>query len=100
VKCSAGYMESYLYDDGSEVLAAVSIAFFGRFARLKNLYVRDDLHGQGIGQRVVRAAFAEVGVRGVIVACGYAHQQSTAHRLYRRCGMTDLDAQTEWTKPV
>jgi len=97
-KCSAGYMIPFLILWEEQPCAAVNVAVYPSFVRLKNIVVHADCQAKGIGEQTVRfvADFARRCGRRVW-GC-FAFKDSPALLMYKRVGMVPVAQQNEWVK--
>jgi ribosomal protein S18 acetylase RimI-like enzyme len=100
LKCTAGYMDSYLFMHRGTCKGTVSLAIKGRFARLKNLFIHPEYRQQGLGRLMITLALLESRHAGATMVGVYALQDGSSHALYRSLGMQDITAQIEWCKPL
>jgi len=76
-----------------------SLEFFGRYALIDELYVREGFRGGGIGARAVEEAAAACAAWGVrALRLEVAWENEGAQRLYTRLGFTahDRHLMTRW----
>ena len=86
-------------DERGRVCACVAIDFpKSGTAELHRLYVRSDRRGQGLGSLLVRQAESHARVRGAERIVLWSDTRfTTAHRLYKRLGYTQIDGQRQLT---
>ena len=84
-------------DERGRVCACVAVDFpEPATAELHRLYVRADQRGQGLGAMLVRQAENHARARGAgRIALWSDTRFTTAHRLYRRLGYTQIDGQRQ-----
>jgi putative acetyltransferase len=84
-------------DERGRVCACVAVDFPERgTAELHRLYVRSDRRGQGLGSLLVRQAENRARARGADRIVLWSDTRfTTAHRLYRRLGYTQVDGQRQ-----
>jgi putative acetyltransferase len=86
-------------DERGRVCACVAVDFpESGTAELHRLYVRSDQRGQGLGSLLVRQAESHARVRGAERIVLWSDTRfTTAHRLYKRLGYTQIDGQRQLT---
>lgn len=86
-------------DERGRVCACVAIDFpESGTAELHRLYVRSDRRGQGFGSLLVRQAESHARARGADRIVLWSDTRfTTAHRLYKRLGYTQIDGQRQLT---
>jgi putative acetyltransferase len=86
-------------DERGRVCACVAVDFpKSGTAELHRLYVRSDQRGQGLGSLLVRQAESHARVRGAERIVLWSDTRfTTAHRLYKRLGYTQIDGQRQLT---
>jgi putative acetyltransferase len=86
-------------DERGRVCACVAVDFpESGTAKLHRLYVRSDQRGQGLGSLLVRQAESHARVRGAERIVLWSDTRfTTAHRLYKRLGYTQIDGQRQLT---
>jgi putative acetyltransferase len=86
-------------DERGRVCACVAIDFpKSGTAELRRLYVRSDRRGQGFGSLLVRQAESHARARGADRIVLWSDTRfTTAHRLYKRLGYTQIDGQRQLT---
>jgi putative acetyltransferase len=84
-------------DERGRVCACVAVDFPERgTAELHRLYVRSDRRGQGLGSLLVHQAENRARARGADRIVLWSDTRfTTAHRLYRRLGYTQVDGQRQ-----
>jgi putative acetyltransferase len=84
-------------DERGRVCACVAVDFPERgTAELHRLYVRSDRRGQGLGSLLVHQAENRARARGADHIVLWSDTRfTTAHRLYRRLGYTQVDGQRQ-----
>ncbi|WP_262297631.1 GNAT family N-acetyltransferase [Microvirga sesbaniae] len=84
-------------DGRGRVCACVAVDFPERgTAELHRLYVRSDRRGQGLGSLLVRHAERHARAHGANRLVLWSDTRfTTAHRLYRRSGYTQIDGQRQ-----
>lgn len=84
-------------DERGRICACVAVDFpeMG-MAELHRLYVRSDQRGQGLGSVLVRHAESHAGAKGADRMVLWSDTRfTTAHRLYKRLGYTQIDGQRQ-----
>jgi putative acetyltransferase len=86
-------------DERGRVCACVAVDFpKSGTAELHRLYVRSDRRGQGLGSLLVRQAESHARARGADRIVLWSDTRfTTAHRLYKRLGYTQIDGQRQLT---
>jgi putative acetyltransferase len=86
-------------DERGRVCACVAVDFpESGTAELHRLYVRSDRRGEGLGSLLVRRAESHARARGASRIVLWSDTRfTTAHRLYRRLGYTQMDGQRQLT---
>ena len=86
-------------DERGRVCACVAVDFpESGTAELHRLYVRSDRRGQGFGSLLVRQAESHARARGADRIVLWSDTRfTTAHRLYKRLGYTQIDGQRQLT---
>ncbi len=86
-------------DERGRVCACVAVDFPGSgTAELHRLYVRHDQRGQGLGSLLVQQAESYARSKGASRLILWSDTRfTTAHRLYRRLGYTQMDGQRQLT---
>ena len=86
-------------DERGRVCACVAVDFpESGTAELHRLYVRSDRRGEGLGSLLVRQAENHARARGADRIVLWSDTRfTTAHRLYRRLGYTQIDGQRRLT---
>jgi putative acetyltransferase len=86
-------------DERGRVCACVAVDFpESGTAELHRLYVRSDRRGQGFGSLLVRQAENHARARGADRIVLWSDTRfTTAHRLYKRLGYTQIDGQRQLT---
>jgi putative acetyltransferase len=86
-------------DERGRVCACVAVDFpKGGTAELHRLYVRSDRRGQGFGSLLVRQAESHARASGADRIVLWSDTRfTTAHRLYKRLGYTQIDGQRQLT---
>jgi putative acetyltransferase len=86
-------------DERGRVCACVAVDFpESGTAELHRLYVRSDRRGQGLGSLLVRQAENHARARGADRIVLWSDTRfTTAHRLYKRLGYTQIDGQRQLT---
>jgi putative acetyltransferase len=86
-------------DERGRVCACVAVDFpKSGTAELHRLYVRSDRRGQGFGSLLVRQAESHARARGADRIVLWSDTRfTTAHRLYKRLGYTQIDGQRQLT---
>ena len=86
-------------DERGRVCACVAVDFPEKgVAELHRLYVRSDRRGQGLGSLLVRQAEGHARFKGADRMVLWSDTRfTTAHRLYRQWGYTQIDGQRQLT---
>lgn len=96
-KCRDG-MEAFLVESDGVAVGAIGAIWFGRLLRLKNVIVHPDHRRRTVGQTML-SLMADLGrSRGVSELCVVAVRGEPGEQLYRKCGMTMVGTQVEWSR--
>jgi len=86
---------AYVEDEAEPVGSVGTYAVAEGYYRLKNLVVRADCHGRGLGKRIAWALMNEMAARGGTGAVAYALEGHVSCHMYARAGFEALGSIVE-----
>ncbi len=99
-RAETGCVKFYLIEQDGKLHGTVGLMRIGSALRVKNLFLRPDSRGRGLGAATLARIFDRINGSDTRAAGVVALRREPAEGFYRACGMNEIGTLVEWTRKL